>query len=168
MTQTITLRPMTEDDIAEASALKSRVFNACYAGHVSQDRIDQYLAGSSSVKALTERLAQPERRLVVCEIEGVQVGGAILKIDGDVGYLSAVWVAPEHRRQGIGLALAQWREAEAERCGCTRLQLHVWRENPLGTAFALARGYKLTGQMIYDDVTDSRLDEYERPIKDPS
>lgn len=161
---------MTDEDIDEQSALKRQVFAQMYAGHVSDERIEQYLEGSAYPDALRERLGQSERRMVTALIDGRVVGGAIAKVDGDVGYLSAVWVDEAYRGQGIGLALATWREDQCRQAGCTRLQLHVWRANEAGVAFARSRGYEWTGDLdpgkhntLYDPVTDSQLDLYERP-----
>jgi GNAT superfamily N-acetyltransferase len=157
-----TLREMTEADIETQSRLKRQVFADMYAGHVSDERIDQYLRISSYPDALRTKLAEPERRLVTAEVDGQIVGGAIAKIDGHIGYLSAVWVDEAWRGQGIGLALANWREQVCRDEGCTVLQLHVWRENTGGVAFARSRGYVWTGKTLYDKVTDSQLDLYER------
>jgi GNAT superfamily N-acetyltransferase len=156
------IRPMTDEDIEPASRLKCRVFADTYAGHVSPERIEQWLEKSSSPRALRERLADPTRRLIVCEEAGRIIGGAIMQIQDDVGYLSAVWVDPAWRRKGVGMALAHWREQTAREAGCSRLRLHVWTGNPEGAAFALARGYAPTGEGFHDELTDSQLAEWEK------
>lgn len=158
------IRPMDAFDLPASSALKSRVFGDLYAGHVSEDRVQQYLDKACSVSALSTRLADPNRRLIVHEVGSEIVGGAILDIKGEVGYLNSVWVAPEYRGQGIGRDLALWRERHAVEAGCERLQLHVWSLNDGGRCFAEARGYERVSQPeeLYDELTDSVLHLHER------
>lgn len=156
----VSIRPMTEQDLAASSRIKTLAFRLLYAGHVSDERVEQYLDKACSITALKTRLVDPARRLIVAELDGQIIGGAILDIKGDVGYLNSVWVDPAYRREGVGMQLALWREQQAVSEGCTRFELHVWDRNNGVRRFATDRGYERTDETLYDELTDSVLELY--------
>ena len=63
---------------------------------------------------------------------------------GRCGYVDVLWVAPEHRGQGLGTRLMDAAEAEASARGCTRMVLstHTFQ----APDFYRRRGYVETGR----------------------
>jgi ribosomal protein S18 acetylase RimI-like enzyme len=62
--------------------------------------------------------------------------------DGDWAGITDVWVAPEHRRQGLGLVvMAEMLQWAAER-GATTAYLQVRGDNPAGLALYAALGFR--------------------------
>jgi GNAT superfamily N-acetyltransferase len=60
-------------------------------------------------------------------------------------YVTAVWVAPPYRRQGVGRRLLDAARAWAAEKGCDHLRLWVDETNPDGAAFYRALGFRPTG-----------------------
>jgi GNAT superfamily N-acetyltransferase len=77
--------------------------------------------------AVWQERAAPEagRASFVVELDGELAGSAVGFVDGDVVYLAAMWVAPEHRRRGIGRALVERVVAWAGAQGAAVLVLEV-------------------------------------------
>ena len=60
-------------------------------------------------------LGSPACRVVVAEDgSGVVVGTGVATINGPVGWIGTIWVAPAHRGHGLGRALTQWTIDAAE------------------------------------------------------
>jgi GNAT superfamily N-acetyltransferase len=63
-------------------------------------------------------------RTVVAEDDGgAIVGTGVATINGPVGWIGTIWVAPQHRRLGLGRALTRWTMDAAESSGCRTLVL---------------------------------------------
>jgi ribosomal protein S18 acetylase RimI-like enzyme len=94
------------------------------------------------------RAARDDRRAsFVCEADGELVGGTtgILTADGAGVDLVAMWVAPTHRRRGLGKALVEHVVAWARERGATSVTLEV--NEALAPALGLYRsaGFEPTG-----------------------
>ena len=100
------LRPMGSDDLEPAVA-------AILADHWGDRRAwFAFALGSSAC------------RVVVAEDDsGVVVGTGVATINGPVGWIGTIWVAPAHRGRGLGRALTQWTIDTAESSGCRTLVL---------------------------------------------
>jgi GNAT superfamily N-acetyltransferase len=69
-------------------------------------------------------LGSPACRAVVAEDDdGAIVGTGVATINGPVGWIGTIWVAPTHRRHGLGRALTQWTMDAAASSGCRTLVL---------------------------------------------
>ncbi|MET1133242.1 MAG: GNAT family N-acetyltransferase, partial [Aeromicrobium sp.] len=69
---------------------------------------------------------------------------------GDEPELVSMWVAPEARRSGIGVALV---EAVVSEAGARPLRLRVMAENSGAIAFYETCGFALTGDPVDDEGT---------------
>jgi GNAT superfamily N-acetyltransferase len=58
-------------------------------------------------------------RFHLAEIDGRPVGGAMLSLHGDVGYLASAATLPEVRRRGVHAALVRARMLDAAESGCS-------------------------------------------------
>src|SRR5687767_2900797 len=69
-------------------------------------------------------LRSPACRAVVAEDEDrAVVGTGVATINGPVGWIGTIWVAPAHRGHGLGSALTRWTIDAAESAGCRTLGL---------------------------------------------
>jgi GNAT superfamily N-acetyltransferase len=68
-------------------------------------------------------LVSPACRVFVAESDGEILGTAVATINGPVGWIGTIWVAPVHRRHGLGRALTQATIDAAEAAGCRTLVL---------------------------------------------
>ena len=63
-------------------------------------------------------------RVIVAEDpDGAVVGTGVVTINGPVGWIGTIWVAPARRGRGLGRALTQWTIDAAESSGCRTLVL---------------------------------------------
>ena len=104
------IRPMTPDDVREATAL--------------------VLRGEWGDRREFFRFAtrQPACRPLVATRDGAIVGTAVGTVNGPVGWLGAVFVDREHRGHGLGGALTERSIADLEAAGCRSLVLVATQE----------------------------------------
>lgn len=110
--RSVEIRLIAEDDprMADVHALRHEALFAPF-GIVRDDAWDD---------------AGADRRHVVALVEGAVVGYASLLLEPDgQGRIRQVSVAPALHGNGVGRALMAGCEAEALRCGCTRLWLNA-------------------------------------------
>ena len=67
-----------------------------------------------------------------------------LRHDGRFGYISSMYVLPDHRRQGLGTQLLAAIMAHAESIGLTWMTLHV---SPMGRPIYEAAGFESWDEM---------------------
>jgi GNAT superfamily N-acetyltransferase len=65
----------------------------------------------------------PACHVIVAEVDGQPVGTGVATINGSVGWIGTIWVAPAWRRRGLGMALTQGPIDAAEAAGCRTLVL---------------------------------------------
>lgn len=69
-------------------------------------------------------LGSPACHVVVAEDDaGAIAGTGVATINGPVGWIGTIWVAPAHRGRGLGTALTQWTIDAAEAAACRSLVL---------------------------------------------
>lgn len=97
---------------------------------------------------LTRSVAARQVMLLACEGDAIHGSTYGLRDSarGDAGRVGGTWVAPSHRRRGIGTALLQAVKAWARDQGFRRLRL--WAPAASAAALALYRrtGFRETGQ----------------------
>ena len=117
--------------------------------------VDQlgYPTSADAVAARLQRLeASPADRVLVAELDGEIVGAAsvhyslTLEYDEPAAKLSAIVVDEQHRRRGIGEALARAVEEEAIRQGCCLVFLTTAERRADAHAFYRRLGYEETGR----------------------
>jgi GNAT superfamily N-acetyltransferase len=112
-----------------------------------------YPTSADAIRERVERLSSSDTdRLVVAELDGEIVGLASLHIslsiayDGSAAKLSAIVVDERHRRGGIGQALVEEMEREAERRGCCLVFLTTAVRREDAHAFYDRIGFEETGR----------------------
>jgi len=130
------IRQATREDAAAIAAVEVRAFRHAYV-----DILDaQYLAEldpDARAEEWRESLAQPDRTVLVAELEDRVVGYASVRADGS---LRMLYVDPFAQGAGVGTQLL----AEAERAGARELE--VFAANGHGRRFYEARGWRLDGE----------------------
>lgn len=92
-------------------------------------------------KALRKKLAIDRDLLLVAEVEGNVVGTVMGGYDGHRGWVYAVAVRSDHRRQGVGTALMRGIEAALAERGCLKVNLQVMTLNVGAVAFYESLGF---------------------------
>jgi GNAT superfamily N-acetyltransferase len=112
-----------------------------------------YPTSADAVRERVERLSSSDTdRLVVAELDGEIVGLASLHTSLSIAYdspaakLSAIVVDERHRRGGIGQALVEEMEREAERQGCYLVFLTTAGRREGAHAFYERIGFEETGR----------------------
>ena len=97
-----------------------------------------------TVPELQERMEgwlRGEYRAAVFEQDGTPVGYALFRDEPEFVYLRQFYVAPEHRRRGIGRAALKWLRESAWK-DAPRVRLDVLVGNAAGIAFWRAVGFR--------------------------
>lgn len=102
-------RARDEDEVAEALALRERIF-----------------AGEQGVPRAADRDGRDGEALHVVALEDGQLLGTVrLVFEGDVAHLGRMAVEPSARRQGVASAVLSTAERCAREAGARRLGLHA-------------------------------------------
>lgn len=135
------IRPGTAADAEDVARLQIESWRAAYADVLPADG----LAGLS-----LERSARMHRRFppIVADVHGEIVGfvsvGSARDEDAD-GELFAIYVHPDHWREGLGRALIAAGEERLRELGHHHAVLWVLEENPRARRFYEAAGWSLDG-----------------------
>jgi ribosomal-protein-alanine N-acetyltransferase len=102
-------------------------------------------------RAAMRRFAERKEASTYLVAAGKELAGfCILHIERgevNVGYIVTIDVAPECRRQGIGLALMEAAIRDATLAGCGALLLHVFSGNTGAAAFYRLMGFTMTSRV---------------------
>lgn len=103
--------------------------------HASIDELNRRYGGSDEDQHLhVEELMAPRGTFLVARREGHPVGGVGLRPIGDptlfIGEVKRLWVRPDQRRAGVGLALMQRVEERARELGYRQLYLESGYAQP--------------------------------------
>jgi GNAT superfamily N-acetyltransferase len=111
-----------------------------------------YPSDADAVANRLDRLRVVGDRVVVAEVDGEVVGLAHLQVspglerDRPVAKLGGLVVDEQHRRRGVGRALAEAMEQEARLRGCELLFLTTAEGRDDAHAFYESAGFELTGR----------------------
>lgn len=94
-------------------------------------------------QAIQRKLAVQPDLFFVAEVNSAIVGSIMAGYDGHRGWLYAVAVSPEYRRQGIGAALIRHVEAVLLALGCPKINLQVRSSNAGVVIFYQKLGYEV-------------------------
>jgi GNAT superfamily N-acetyltransferase len=140
----MTVRELRPDEWREARELRLRALADTPAAFLRTLAEEQAYGD----EVWRDRAAPDERRAsFVCEQDGGLVGTATGFLDPDDGetYLVAMWVAPSHRRRGLGIELVERVCQWAASRGAARVTLEVnERLEPAVRLYARA-GFRPTG-----------------------
>ncbi len=106
-----------------------------------QDARSDYATTVDRLEHAQRLLMQTPGSLLVADCDGAILGALIAAWDGWRGNLYRLAVRPEHRRQGIGLALVRAGEEHLRRQGAYRVSALVGYEDEVASAFWESAGY---------------------------
>jgi ribosomal protein S18 acetylase RimI-like enzyme len=107
--------------------------------------------------ALTRQRASEANNLTFFAFEGeTPCGMAACSIEGDEAEMFGVWVAPTHRRNGVGLALVEFARDWAKLRGARLLKAGVFDDNAGALAFYHSVGFDDTGKIKPEFSTKDR------------
>jgi ribosomal protein S18 acetylase RimI-like enzyme len=102
--------------------------------------------GATAEREGVDRLVRTDpEALLVAEIDGRVVGAVIAAWDGWRGNMYRLAVDPEHRRDGIGLALVRTGEERLRARGARRVTALVASDDPRAQGLWSAAGYRADG-----------------------
>jgi ribosomal protein S18 acetylase RimI-like enzyme len=122
------IRPYRDEDHAQVVALWARVF-------------PDIKPHNDPATSIARKLEVQRELFMVADEAGEIVGTAMGGYDGHRGWIYAVAVSPELRRQGIGTALMRRVERELAAIGCPKLNLQVRGSNRRAVGFYESLGY---------------------------
>ena len=138
----MTVRELRHDEWREARDLRLRALADAPRAFLSTLEDEQAYAD----EVWQDRAATRADRLsLVCEADGDLVGGAVGILEGADVYLVAMWVAPSHRREGLGLELVdrivEWARAQ----GASRVTLEANERLEPAVGLYERAGFRRTG-----------------------
>ena len=122
---------------------------------LADGRVDARPAGMDPTREiLTVIVGQPDRRLLVAEVDGGQLAGTVdVVMVTNLTHTGRPWavvenvvVAHVHRRRGIGRALMQEAMAQARRVGCYKVQLTSGKHRAEAHAFYRSLGFEAVAE----------------------
>lgn len=106
------------------------------------------LRDADSREAITRYLGRNPSLSFVARDQGRLVGAVLVGTDGRRGYLQHLAVAPSHRGEGLGRALAERAVAALRALGIEKCHLMVRQENAPARAFWERLGWSERGDII--------------------
>ncbi|MDR4469690.1 MAG: GNAT family N-acetyltransferase [Nitrospira sp.] len=148
----ITLVPMSEVDFPsfEAEWISFYADANVRAGHWPASSAIA-LAQEEFRRQLTSGLSTPGHRIYhICEQQRRQKVGSVwfgeFQAEGvRTGFISSIYINPEHRRQGYAKAALALIEEQSMAQGLTSVELHVFCQNVAAQALYRSLGYNVTG-----------------------
>jgi putative acetyltransferase len=109
--------------------------------HYAREELEAWAAGMRP-EAIERALADPGKTLLVALADGEVAGFALF----EPGEVLAMYVHPEHARQGLGGNLLARAETAARQAGCGTLRLTASRN---AVAFYAANGFRGSGEDVF-------------------
>jgi len=113
----------------------ARAADAREIAEMSRDLIEQGLTWSWTPARVQHFISGAESSVVVARREQRIAAFAIMHFGDDVAHLNLLAVAPEHRRQGLGMRLMQWLTTTAIEAGVFRVNLELRTHNEAARIF---------------------------------
>ena len=125
MCHSVTIRIVTQDDIAAVQQVASESWCATYAGAIPDVDIEQFLATAYSDRSLATAISRLGDGFVIAERDEVVIGYAMagLNRDGEPE-LYAIYVVPTQHGTGAGQML--WNAARDALCGQGQTRMCCW------------------------------------------
>lgn len=156
--QDVSIRSASYSDALCVHALATQVFLETYAPSGIRAALAREVAGRFSIAACESMLADPQRRVLLAEVDAHLVAFAELELGGRHELVGDVPAAELHRlyvqgpfvRRSIGSALLIAAEQVAAASGASTLWLTAWVGNARALAFYATRGYRDLGATQYE------------------
>ncbi|MFP4529959.1 MAG: N-acetyltransferase family protein [Halodesulfurarchaeum sp.] len=156
----LTIRHATTEDAPEIRRIAEAGWNATYESILEQETIDRAIEAWYDPESIRQIIEDGDVLSLVAERDTAVLGYASGGVSDEeaVGTLGAIYVDPDHWREGVGTALLTEFERVCKQAGCEKLEIRVLEENDVGTAFYRNRGYRIS------ETQESEL--FGEPIRD--
>jgi len=126
----VLIREMRPEEVEQASEVLCDVMRDAWERYEKgyyPKRALEFDMSINSPKHLREKLANPQRLMLVAEKNKTIVGFVFGEIIGESGLARLGWIGvhPEHQREGIGKALLKEFVSRCERRGCHKITLYT-------------------------------------------
>ena len=145
MTDSLTVREATADDVRAVQHVADAACHAVYDDILGPDVVDDIVANWYAPERLVADDVEPdERPFFVAAIAETVVGyveGVPDDDEPDVAHLYRIYVHPDHWGEGVGRALLDRLEGAFRDRGSERLRVSVFAENDVGVRFYESVGF---------------------------
>lgn len=141
-----TFRDATTEDVPAIRRIAEAGWNATYGSILEPETIDRAMAAWYDPESMRQVIEAGDVLYFVAEREDAVIGYASggLCDEESVATLGAIYVDPDHWREGVGTALLTEFERACKKAGCDTLEIRVLEGNEVGSAFYRNRGYRVT------------------------
>jgi ribosomal protein S18 acetylase RimI-like enzyme len=152
----ITIKPMLADQWQLHKTIRCTALAA--APYAYSTTLESALKRSDEEwAALTQQRASDPHSVTFFAFAGeTPCGMAACVVQGDEAEMFAVWVAPDHRRHGAGVALVEFAAQWARSHGAKLLKAGVFNDNTGALAFYRSTGFHDTGEVKPELSTEDR------------
>lgn len=172
----MTIREATTDDVESIQSVAEASWEADYPGVMSRETLDTGVHEWYSSDRIRESLYWSRSHMLVAERDDEIAGfvHADLLADDGVGHILRLYVAPEHRRQGIGGDLLEAACRALFEDGADHIRATVLASNDLGNEFYREFGFEpggtetvVVGDETYRETTYDLREDAMVSIVDP-
>lgn len=141
------IRPSTAADLETWTALRAALWPDCaYAQHLEEAKALLAAGGAEAIALLDVSEDACARGFAEATLRHDHVNGCETS---PVAFLEGVYVAPAHRRRGVGAGLVAAVQEWARGLGCSELASDAFLENGASRRFHTAFGFTETEQVVF-------------------
>jgi ribosomal protein S18 acetylase RimI-like enzyme len=155
-----TIRHATPSDAAALAEIAARTFRDAFAAQNRAEDMDEYVGKTYGEAQQRRELEDPKNAALVVDRDGVLIGFAQLRRDGDSVEIARFYVDRTHHGAGIAQDLMKRVIDTARELGAQTLWLGVWEHNPRAIRFYEKCGFVDIGShpfLIGSDLQTDRL-----------
>jgi diamine N-acetyltransferase len=155
-----TIRHATPEDAAALAELGARTFRDAFAAQNRAEDMDAYVAQTYGEAQQRRELEDPKNVALLVERDGVLIGFAQLRREGEKVEIARFYVDRAHHGEGIAQELMQRCIEVARELGAQTLWLGVWERNPRAIRFYEKCGFVDIGShpfLVGSDLQTDRL-----------
>lgn len=136
-------REATTEDVEAVRAVAQASWEADYPDILSRETAQEGVEEWYAPERMRMEIESDDALVPVAESEGDIIGFAHSVEDEGGGTILRIYVAPEHRKRGVGGDLLEHARDELKARGAERVHAMVLAENELGNEFYRRRGFEL-------------------------
>lgn len=157
--QLISITKANESDLTAIANLADIIWREHYTPIIGPEQVEYMLAKFQSVSAMSQQLSEGVDYYSLW-LDDLLIGYLSFYTEGDVLFLSKIYVLSQLRGQGIGQQAVEFVKQQAQSKGLERIQLTVNKYNT-GSITAYERmGFKKTEEIVMDIGGGFVMDDY--------
>lgn len=157
--QPISITKANESDLTAIANLADIIWREHYTPIIGPEQVEYMLAKFQSVSAMSQQLSEGVDYYSLW-LDDLLIGYLSFYTEGDVLFLSKIYVLSQLRGQGIGQQAVEFVKQQAQSKGLERIQLTVNKYNT-GSITAYERmGFKKTEEIVMDIGGGFVMDDY--------